>query len=85
MEYYLLAVVFCVNYLMGWEPGQGISLGVSLSRAMCEAKVEAGQVCGPSGLPSTEVLSRTPIPKVRVVCDDLKWCGEAFQEMSPVL
>ena len=80
----MLAVIFSINHLMSWESGQGIGLGIRLSGTVCEIKMEAREVGGPSGLPSAKVLGCAPILEVRVVGDNFKWVGEAFQKVSPV-
>ena len=57
-------------------------MGVRLSRTMGEVKVELGQVGSPSGLSSAEVLGCSPVPEVRVVCDNLEGVMNVYASMT---
>jgi hypothetical protein len=81
----LLAVIFSVGDVVVRHAGEGVGLGVGLSRTVDEREVEAGEVEGPSALSSAEVLCSAPVLKVAVVGDDLERLGKSFQEVPPVL
>jgi hypothetical protein len=77
----LLAVVFSVGDVVVRHAGEGVGLGVGLSRTVDECEVEAGEVEGPLALSSAEVLCGVAVLKVAVVGDNLEWLGKSFQEV----
>ena len=59
-------------------------MGVSGPRLMCEVKVKAAKVQGPSCLLACEVLCCMPVLEVAVVRDDVEWLRETFEVMLPI-
>jgi hypothetical protein len=77
----LLAVIFSIGDMVVRHAGEGVGLGVGLSRTVDECEVKVGGVEGPSALLLAEVLCGAPVLKVVVVGDDLEWLGKSFQEV----
>ena len=52
---------------------------------MVEEEIEAGEVEGPPGLPTVELLGRHKVLQVLVVRPDLALVFRAFDEVPPLL
>src|SRR6267154_4027790 len=83
-QYNLVMVIVCIGHCVSRDGGEGVRLGVSGPRLMCEAKVKAAEVQGPLCLLMREVLCCTPVLEVAVVRDDVERLRETFEVMSPI-
>ena len=84
-QYNLVVVIICIGRCMSRDAGEGVCLGVSGPRLMCEVKVKAAKVQGPSCLLACEVLCCMPVLEIAVVQDDVEWLRETFEVMLPIL